>query len=144
MKKKFTDKQQRFIEEYLVDCNATQAAIRAGYSEDTAYAIGSELLKKLEIKEEIDKLKAAKSEEIGITRERVLKEFADVGFREVKKVTASEKNKALEALGKHLGLFDGDKTEVTVNLGDEIRRAIEREERESRTFAEEKGSDIPE
>lgn len=44
---KLTPKQKRFVEEYLVDCNATQAAIRAGYSPKTAYSIGQENLKKL-------------------------------------------------------------------------------------------------
>jgi len=49
-----TPKQIRFINEYLVDTNATQAAIRAGYSERTAYSIGQENLKKPEIKQKID------------------------------------------------------------------------------------------
>lgn len=49
-----TRKQQRFCDEYLIDCNATQAAIRAGYSAKTAYSIGVENLKKPEIKEYID------------------------------------------------------------------------------------------
>lgn len=50
----FTRKQLRFINEYLIDLNATQAAIRAGYSEKTAYSIGQENLKKPEIKKKID------------------------------------------------------------------------------------------
>ena len=49
-----TKKQERFCAEYLVDCNATQAAIRAGYSEKTAYSIGVENLKKPEIRKYID------------------------------------------------------------------------------------------
>ena len=44
-----TPKQKRFCDEYLIDCNATQAAIRAGYSEKTAYSIGQRLLKDVEI-----------------------------------------------------------------------------------------------
>ena len=44
------EKQKRFCDEYLIDCNATQAAIRAGYSPKTAYAIGEQNLKKLELK----------------------------------------------------------------------------------------------
>ena len=52
MAKKLTPKQQRFIDEYLVDLNATQAAIRAGYSAKTAYSIGIENLKKPEIQTE--------------------------------------------------------------------------------------------
>ena len=54
---KLTEKQKRFCEEYLVDLNATQAAIRAGYSKDSAYSIGGELLKKLEIRNYIRELK---------------------------------------------------------------------------------------
>jgi len=48
------DRQRRFVSEYCIDQNATQAAIRAGYSEKTAYSIGQRLLKKVEIKEAID------------------------------------------------------------------------------------------
>lgn len=48
-----TDKQQRFVDEYLIDLNATQAAIRAGYSEKTAYSVGHENLKKPEIQKAI-------------------------------------------------------------------------------------------
>ena len=52
-----TEKQKRFCEEYLIDLNATQAALRAGYSEKTAYSIGNENLKKPEIQEYIQKRK---------------------------------------------------------------------------------------
>ena len=48
-----TEKQKRFCDEYLIDLNATQAAIRAGYSPDTAYSIGQENLKKPEIKKDM-------------------------------------------------------------------------------------------
>ena len=50
---KLRERQKRFVEEYLVDLNATQAAIRAGYSEQTAYSIGQRLLKKVEVQEAI-------------------------------------------------------------------------------------------
>ena len=56
-----TAKQQRFVSEYLKDCNATQAALRAGYSEKSAYSIGQRLLKKVEVKlaveEEMERLR---------------------------------------------------------------------------------------
>lgn len=61
-----TPKQQRFVEEYLIDLNATQAAIRAGYSADTAYSIGNENLSKPDIAEAITALKAKRSEKTGI------------------------------------------------------------------------------
>lgn len=60
-----TDRQRKFADEYLVDCNATQAAIRAGYSEKTAYSIGDENLKKPEIKKYIEEqLEKISSEKI--------------------------------------------------------------------------------
>ena len=71
-------KRQRFIEEYLVDCNATQAAIRAGYSEKTAEVQGSQLLSMLKV--EIDARLAKNKEELAarstITKERVVREIA--------------------------------------------------------------------
>ena len=68
-----TDKQQRFCEEYAIDLNATQAAIRAGYSEDTARSIGSENLSKPDIQEYILDLKQKASDVLEITHQDVLK-----------------------------------------------------------------------
>jgi len=68
-----TDKQQRFCEEYVIDLNATQAAIRAGYSEDTARSIGSENLSKPDIQEYILDLKQKASDVLEITHQDVLK-----------------------------------------------------------------------
>ncbi|MGF3026525.1 terminase small subunit [Methylobacterium aquaticum] len=70
-----TDKQRRFVEEYLVDLNATQAAIRAGYSEDTAAAIGYENLRKPEIAAAVEQAQAIRAERTGITADRVLVEL---------------------------------------------------------------------
>lgn len=67
-----TAKQQRFVEEFLVDLNATQAALRAGYSEKTAYSIGNELLKKPEIAEAIETAKTMRAEAVGISAQWVL------------------------------------------------------------------------
>lgn len=80
----FTPKQQRFCEEYLLDLNATQAAIRAGYSKDTAGQIGHELLKKPEIEAEIERLQEKRSGKLGIKAEDVLREtylmaMSDIG-----------------------------------------------------------------
>jgi phage terminase small subunit len=55
------DKQQRFVDEYLKDLNATQAAIRAGYSAKTAYAIAEKLLRKAEIQQAVQDAKKARS-----------------------------------------------------------------------------------
>ncbi len=78
-----TKKQKRFVEEYLIDLNATQAAIRAGYSTDTAGSIGAENLKKPEIKNRIDKAMAERSKRTGINQDRVLQELARIGFAKI-------------------------------------------------------------
>ncbi|MFC1694129.1 terminase small subunit [Candidatus Latescibacterota bacterium] len=76
----FTLKQQRFCEEYLVDLNATQAAIRAGYSEHTAQEQGSQNLSKLIIQEEIQKKIKKRSERTEITSDMIVVELAKIGF----------------------------------------------------------------
>lgn len=78
--RRLTPKQRRFIEEYLVDLNATQAAIRAGYSRKTAGQIGDETLKKPEIAAAVDKALSARSARTEITADMVLTELAKVGF----------------------------------------------------------------
>lgn len=149
-----TNKQKRFIEEYLIDFNATQSAIRAGYSVDTAYQSGAENLKKPQIKSKIEKALAERSRRTGITQDRVIQELARVAFvnfndvvdenGEIKtdasaddlacvesykvengysingrfskrEVKLASKLKALELLGKHLGMFS-DKFDVNMNL----------------------------
>lgn len=78
-----TKKQKRFVEEYLIDLNATQAAIRAGYSPDTAGSIGGENLKKPEISSAIAKAMAERSKRTGINQDRVLQELARIGFAKI-------------------------------------------------------------
>lgn len=73
--KKLTDKQIKFCEEYLVDLNATQAAIRAGYSEKTADRIAYQNLRKLEIQEKIRELQIESRKKTEITKERILDEL---------------------------------------------------------------------
>lgn len=84
MKKALTDKQSRFPTEYIIDLNATQAAIRAGYSKKTAYSIGHELLKKPEIEEMIIDLKLKRTIRTEITSDRVLQELATIAFFDLK------------------------------------------------------------
>ncbi len=128
---KLTDKQQRFVEEYLIDLNATQAAIRAGYSADTAAVIGCENLIKPNIQAAIQEAQNKRSERVQISQDDVLRDLMLVrdmcmGRRSVivtdtvknnqeGTVTAVDNpvyafeptgaNKALELLGKHLGMF---------------------------------------
>lgn len=106
-----TGKQKRFVEEYLVDLNATQAAIRAGYREKTAGQIGFENLKKPEIQEAVAKAIQERQARTEITQDRVLSELGRVAFADAddgaeSSLKYSNKLKALEMLGKHLGIFD--------------------------------------
>lgn len=75
-----TLKAELFCQEYLIDLNATQAAIRAGYSSDSAGSIGSELLKKPEIRARVDAEMAARSKRTGINADRVLRELGRIAF----------------------------------------------------------------
>lgn len=72
--------QEKFCHEYLVDFNATKAAIRAGYSDVSAYSQGHDLLKKPEIKKFIEQLSKSEFEAIGLSRNRVINELAKLGF----------------------------------------------------------------
>lgn len=90
-----TKKQKLFVEEYLIDLNATQAAIRAGYSSETAYSIGSENLKKPEIRARIDKAMAERSKRTGINQDRVLQELAKIGFANIRDVVDPDTAKVL-------------------------------------------------
>jgi len=81
---KLTDKQQRFVEEYPVDLNATQAAIRAGYSAKTSRQIGANLLSKVYIQEALAVIMEERSKRTEITADMVLKELALLGFANMK------------------------------------------------------------
>ena len=109
---RLTDKQKRFVAEYLVDLNATQAAIRAGYSKKTADHIGPELLGKTCVLEEVQKAMADREKRTEITQDRVLNELGKVAFAKAADYTDAtlkyaNKLRALELIGKHLGMFDG-------------------------------------
>jgi phage terminase small subunit len=80
-----TQKQRAFVREYLVDLNATQAAIRAGYSEDTARAIGCENLTKPNIQDAIATAMRERAERTNIRADMVLKELAKIGFSDIRK-----------------------------------------------------------
>ena len=149
MGKRLSDKRKKFVQEYLKDLNITQAAIRAGYSERTAYSQGQRLMKNVEIQAEIAKARkrAAKRNEVSL--DRVIEEYRRLAFADTtdaiyirdgrvyvhdtesltveQRAAISEirqtkdgiavkfhsKTAALEALGKHLGLF----VERTENSG---------------------------
>jgi phage terminase small subunit len=75
-----TAKQARFVAEYLIDLNATQAAIRAGYSARTAAEIGYELLRRPAVAAAIAEAQAARAQRMEITADRVVAELAKIGF----------------------------------------------------------------
>ena len=81
--KKLTSKQKMFVKEYLVDLNATQAALRAGYSEKTAYRTGADNLKKPQIQEAIQQAMQKREQRTEITADKVLEEYAKLGFSDV-------------------------------------------------------------
>lgn len=80
---KLTPKQQRFVDEYLIDMNATQACIRAGYSEKNAHKIASELLGKTGVSEAIEAKRKRLEIKTEITAEKVLQEYAKIAFSNI-------------------------------------------------------------
>ena len=93
MAKKLTEKQKRFVDEYLIDLNATQAAIRAGYSPKTANEQGTQNLAKLSIQDAVAKAMAERSRRTGINQDRVLQELAKLAFVKITDVIDTENAK---------------------------------------------------
>ena len=143
---KLTPKQARFVEEYLVDLNATAAAIRAGYSRNRASEIGWQLLQKTTILQAVQAAQAERSARTQITQDYVISNLREIVERCMQRApvrnmygeqvhdddgnalwtfNARDANKALELLGKHLDMFVGNKVtlsgglEVTVSYGDD-------------------------
>lgn len=81
-----TVKQKRFCEEYITDLNATQAAKRAGYSEDTAKSQGQRLLTNVDIQRYVQTLMDERSRRTQITADNVLREIARLGFSDIRKI----------------------------------------------------------
>ncbi|MFP2873738.1 terminase small subunit [Acetobacter tropicalis] len=113
------DKQRRFVEEYLVDLNATQAAVRAGYSEKTAHSIGQRLLKNVEIQNAISEAQNSRSKRTQITQDRVLQEFAKIGFSDIRSLFTEDGNlRPLSDLSADAAAALSSVEVVTKNLGD--------------------------
>ena len=177
-KVRLTDLQKRFVEEYLIDLNATQAAIRAGYSEKTAGSIGSENLKKPDVVAQIKRRQTAQVKRTEITQDFVLLEllkiakadatvFATINGRGSVRLTptddlapehraavagikkgkfgteikAYDKVKALELLGRHLGLFDNTGDDDSGAEDDGFIDALNGSAREA--WADEESGDVP-
>jgi len=98
-----TAKQQAFVREYLVDLNATQAAIRAGYSKRTAYRTGADNLKKPQIAAAVDKAKEKRAERTELTQEFVIEGLRGIATDDEQ--PAAPRVRAFELLGKHRGMF---------------------------------------
>lgn len=137
-----TEKQKRFCDEYLIDCNATQAAIRAGYSTKTAKQIGQNLLTFVDLKAYIDERlkqmhseKTADAQEVleyltavmrGEHKEQAM-QFVGDGVQKIADidVSARERLKAAELIGKRYGLFKdnidlGGAVPVVISGSDEL------------------------
>lgn len=130
-----TEKQQLFCDEYLIDLNATQAAIRAGYSERTAAAQAARLLTNVKIQEYIQKRKQDRVERTEITQDRVLQELAVIAFSNAADYAAVVEKQATFKCedGSEIGLFDDDGSPVmyrtvepvlTQNLTENQKRAL--------------------
>lgn len=131
---KLTAKQQRFCDEYLIDLNATQAAIRAGYSEKTAMEQGYQLLQKTSVAEYIAERKADRMERTEITQDMVLKELANIAFSNAADyANVIEKQAMVEVEGNMIPVLDenGDpvmyrtvEPTLTESLTEEQKRAL--------------------
>lgn len=128
-----TSKQERFCEEYMIDLNATQAAIRAGYSVEAAGAIGAENLKKPQIRTRIDRALAEQSKRTGVTADRVVRELAKVAFANsqdvidfdnatIKSDAAREDTAAISSVKvKTIPMPDGDGVEREIRMADKLK-----------------------
>ena len=125
------EKQSRFVEEYPIDLNATQAAIRAGYSAKTAYSQGQRLLKHVEVSQAISDALSQRSQRTEITQDRVLQELAKIGFADMRKLlrwtgnrpqmnedVAEESGEVEISVANFIQLFDSDE------LDDDIAASI--------------------
>ena len=109
--KKLNYRELLFCHEYTIDLNGTQAAIRAGYSEKSARVTASKLLTKANILEQIKSETDKLFESADIEAWMIIKELKKLAFGEPGTVINSDKFKALESLGKYLGMFN-DKLKI--------------------------------
>ncbi len=122
--RELTPKQAAFVQEYLIDLNATQAAIRAGYSEKTANEQGARLLANASIRASINAGQNKRAEKTELNAEWVLNRLqliADTCMKEDDRgrIDSAGANKATELIGKHLAMFT-DKTQLTGKDGEEL------------------------
>jgi phage terminase small subunit len=127
---KLTAKQEAFCREYLIDLNATQAAIRAGYSENTACAIGTENLRKPNVAGYIANLKGERSERTKIDADWVLTASKTLFDRcmTVEDFSASGAAKSIELIGKHVDVkaFEQIQQSNDSSLADSVNKLIDK------------------
>lgn len=126
-----TDKQKRFCEEYVVDFNATQAAIRAGYSENTANEQASRMLANVNIQEYVSELKKKVADKLEVSAEYITSKLLELSERCMQGTPVLDKdgnptgewkfephaaNKSLELLGKRIGYFEQDNRQKGVRI----------------------------
>ena len=116
---KLTPKQQRFVDEYLIDLNATQAAIRAGYSPKTAEQQGFQLLKKTSVSEAIEQAQKERQKRTLVTQDDVIRGLLTEAEGQGEGSSHSARVSAWAHLGKHLNMFT-DKIEHTGKDGGPI------------------------
>lgn len=125
-----TPKQAAFVREYLVDLNARQAAIRAGYSAKTADAIAHETLSKPEVRAAIEAGKAARAQAVAVTAETVLRGLLAEATADDGPQCKGARVKAWELLGKHLGMMtERSKVEVSGDVSGLLTVSLERYKR---------------
>lgn len=136
-----TAKQERFCQEYLIDLNGTQAAIRSGYSKNTAKEIASENLTKPNIKARISELQQNIALRLEISQDWVLKRFREISDRCMTAIPVMIKdedgnliesgeyefdsngaNRSTEMIGKHLGFFKEDNKQTIVQYNTELTK----------------------
>jgi phage terminase small subunit len=116
---KLSAKQERFCKEYMIDLNATQAAIRTGYSARSAYSQGQRLLKHAEIAKALQDMQENAGKLVDMTAEWVLIQLKENHTIARENGDIGHSNKALELIGKHLGMFI-DKQEISQAVTVEI------------------------
>lgn len=126
--KQLNNQEQIFVDEYLVSLNPEQAALAAKYATTMArtkayqWVSNSKKNPKPYIYQAIQKKMTARSEKAGIKAEQVIQEFARIGFTNIKEqLKFSDKLKALENLGKHLGIYEKDNSQQGTTLADFLK-----------------------
>ena len=122
---KLTEKQQRFVDEYLIDLNATQAAIRAGYSAKTACEQGARLLANVKVQGTIAEHMAERSKRTGVNQNRIVRELAKIAFVNLTDIVDEEGRIRSNATDEDLSCLESIKyKESSSDTGDSVEREV--------------------